>query len=369
MKKTISLFLLVFLLFGCSSKTINERPEDIDDEIYDVFKYMTLEEKVAQLLLVRCPEQNQEKIMKDLQFGGYILYEKDFLDDDYEYMNKDDIMEKIESYRKVSKIAPFIAVDEEGGDVARISRNNELFEEVESLSPQVILKEKGIDELYNITLNKNIKLKNLGINLNLSPVADVTTSDDAFMARRSMGVDHSETSEVISKMIRGMNEAEIGSCLKHFPGYGDSSDTHGGLKALDERNIEDFNEKHFLPFKSGIDSEAGSIMVSHIFTPSLDEKFPASLSENVHKILRNDLGFEGVIITDDVWMISKKEFEIEENLAPLAIKAGNDMIISTGFAKDYNDILEAVKKGEITEERINESVIRILKWKQKLKIM
>ena len=160
----------------------------------------------------------------------------------------------------------------------------------------------------------------------------------------------------------------MGSCLKHFPGYGSNLDTHNGISE-DNREIAAFEENDFIPFKRGIEAGVPSVMVSHNIVKAFDEENPASLSEEVHRVLREDLGFEGVIVTDDMGMEAITSLESEESVYVRAFLAGNDLLCVTDLEAAYNDVLSAVNDGRITEERLNESIKRILEMKLKLGII
>ena len=159
-----------------------------------------------------------------------------------------------------------------------------------------------------------------------------------------------------------MKEQGMGSVLKHFPGYGNNVDTHTGI-AYDNRSYETFLTSDFLPFQAGIDSGAEMVLVSHNIVKSMDEQYPASLSPRVHEILRQEFGFSGVIVTDDLVMDGVREFADDGQVAVLAVQAGNDLLCCTDFETQVPAVLEAVKRGEISQERLDQSVLRILKMK------
>lgn len=204
--------------------------------------------------------------------------------------------------------------------------------------------------------------------MNLVPVVDLPTKSDSFMYDRSYGKTAKETAEYTKEIIKAMNEDKILSSMKHFPGYGDNSDTHTGI-AIDERDYSQFAENDFEPFKAGIEAGAPTILVNHNIVKCMDENMPASLSTNVHKILREDLKFNGIIITDDLAMDAVSEYVENGQAAVQAVKAGNDMIISSDFVKQKKEVLEAVKDGKISEETINRAVRRILLYKIEYEII
>ena len=156
--------------------------------------------------------------------------------------------------------------------------------------------------------------------------------------------------------------------LKHFPGYGGNADTHTG-SAYDERPYETFTESDFLPFEAGITAGAGAVMVSHNIVACMDDTAPASLSAPVHDILRDELCFNGVVMTDDLNMQAVLQYAGGEDAAVLAVLAGNDMIITPNMEEQALAVRSAVEDGIITQERIDESVLRILVWKMNLGII
>ena len=198
--------------------------------------------------------------------------------------------------------------------------------------------------------------------MNLTPVADVPTSSSDFIYKRSYGRGAEKTAIYVSELIKTMNQSGMISTMKHFPGYGNNVDTHTGI-AIDERPYSTFETSDFLPFKSGIEAGGPTILVSHNIVKCMDENKPASLSEKVHEILRKDLGFTGIIMTDDLAMDAVKSYVENGEAAVQAVLAGNDMIISSDFAKQKQEVITAVKNGKISEDIINKAVKRILAWK------
>lgn len=156
--------------------------------------------------------------------------------------------------------------------------------------------------------------------------------------------------------------------LKHFPGYGNNVDTHTGI-AYDNRSYETFQTNDFLPFIAGIKAGANSILVSHNIVKSMDDTMPASLSSNVHKILREELAFDGVIMTDDLSMDAITKLTGSVAAAITAINAGNDLLIATDYKTQIPAVIEAVNKGDIKEETIDDAVLRVLKWKVTLGLL
>lgn len=328
----------------------------------EIMKDMSIEEKVGQMFLVRYPEIGANEEIINLNPGGYILFAKDFKEE-----NKDSIIQKINTNQANAKIKMFMAVDEEGGTVCRVSLYS-AFRECKFKSPQELWAEGGTQKILDDSREKSKLLKSLGINMNLAPVVDVTTNPQAFIYNRTLGREAKDTAQFATVIIKQMNIDNIISCMKHFPGYGDNVDTHTGI-AIDEREYIQFKFSDFLPFISGIENEAPTIMVNHNIVKCMDEKFPASISEEVHNILRNELGFSGLIITDDLSMEAMKNYVIDGKAAVQAIKAGNDIIISSDFRNQRNEVINALNNEEFSIDLINVAVKRILACKLKYGII
>ncbi len=316
---------------------------------------MIIDEKVGQLFLVRY-NVNDVEYLSNFYPGGYILFAKDF-----QNHTKESIKKELDNDQKLNKYKLILGVDEEGGFVTRVSRfpafRNEKF-----ASPRTYYEQGGYELLEEMENEKANLLKSLGINLNLAPVADISTDENDFINNRTFGRDAKETSEYIKNMVKYANNNKINSCLKHFPGYGNNEDTHTGI-AIDNRSYETFTNNDYLPFIAGIKENVPSILVSHNIMMSVDNTYPASLSEKVIKELRETLGFTGVIITDDLDMDAVKSYVEDGKAATLAINAGNDMIITGDFMGMKNEVLNSYKEGLIKEETINKAVTRIIAWK------
>lgn len=377
-KKFSGILLILFVIFtvlaGCqktknqeeqnSSATVKptETAEPIptnEERAEKILQDMTLEEKVGQMFFVRCIKEQALSDIEQYHLGGYILFGNDFKD-----QSEEDLKATLAGYQEESKIPLLIGVDEEGGTVNRVSIYP-AFRSSPFKSPGDLYKEGGFDLIKNDTIEKANLLLSIGINVNLAPVCDVSTNPGDFIYQRAFGKDAVQTSQYVSTVVKQMNACGIGSVLKHFPGYGNNADTHTGI-AIDERSYATFEKSDFLPFEAGIDAGAGAILVSHNIVKSMDETYPASLSENVHNILRNQLSFRGVIITDDLSMDAIKNYTNDNEAAVQAVLAGNDLLIATDYNVQIPAVITAVKNGTITEERLNESVTRILIWKLNL---
>ena len=382
--KRILISLIVFLLVvGCGSKSVRKKkvsnmkedneistsvPTEYNDSgifkdyyeaAYKKLMSMSIDEKIGQMLLVRMDDTKVASIINDYHVAGFVMFSRDFKN-----KSKEEIKAEIDKYQSMSKIPMLFTVDEEGGTVVRISSNKSLRSE-SFKSPQDIYNESGMDGIISDTKEKSELLSSLGINVNLAPVADVSTNTNDFIYDRSFGKDATETSKYVETVVSTYNEAGLGSCLKHFPGYGNNVDTHTGV-AVDNRDYSVFEESDFLPFKAGIESGVPSILVSHNIVKSMDS-VPSSLSAKVHEILRNNLGFTGVIITDDLEMDAISKYI--ENANVEAVKAGNDLLITTDYETSFNDIKEAYNNKEIDDITINKAVFRVLEWKYSLGVL
>ncbi|WP_449451634.1 glycoside hydrolase family 3 protein [Streptococcus suis] len=334
-----------------SSQEISAR----DKVIANYLEQMTLEEKVGQMIFARMPSTGQAEMLENYDFGGYILFASDF-----EGKTLEQVKEEIASYQSLSKVPLLMASDEEGGTVTRISQ----LLETPFASPLELYQSGGIEAILSDAKQKSSLLKEEGIYAGFFPVADLSTDPSSFIYGRTIGQDAKTTSDYIGQLVTLLKEERFASTLKHFPGYGDNADSHTDL-VYDNRSLEELRANDFLPFKAGIEAGADSIMVSHNIVPAIDD-VPSSISPEINKILRNELGFEGVIMTDDFDMQGLVQFVDQDTGALQTIQAGTDMILSSSYASQIPYIIEQVKAGTITEERIDQSVKRILGMKYDL---
>ena len=319
---------------------------------------MSLDEKIAQIFLVRYPDSGVDTLKK-YQFGGYVFYAKDF-----ENKNYDEVKKMISDLQDVSKIPILTAVDEEGGKVVRVSSNPNLVKEPFKSSRELYL-EGGFETIKEDTINKSKILFDLGINLNLAPVIDVSTNSNDYMYSRALGEDSSVTSQYAKEVIKASKGLGVSYTLKHFPGYGNNADTHSG-EVIDNRSYEDILKNDLPPFETGIDEGAEAVLVSHNIVNSIDSNNPASLSISIHNLLRNKLHFKGIIITDDLAMGATKDID---GATLKAILSGNDLIITTDYEKSINSVKEAISNKVIDESLIDRLAFRIIAWKYYKKML
>ncbi|MBR5027174.1 beta-hexosaminidase [Candidatus Saccharibacteria bacterium] len=322
----------------------------------EILDGMTLDEKVGQLLFARAPEMNIKSVATNYHLGGLILFGRDV-----DGQSLASIKTKVDSWQRDLNTKLFIGIDEEGGLVSRLSYAGL----ADFASPQELYAQGGMDAILTDTATKISTLDSIGVNVNFAPVADVCEDKNSFIYARTFGQGASATADYIKNVTEKYHGSNISATLKHFPGYGCNVDTHR-LVSVDTRSIASFKENDFLPFEAGIKAGADFVMVSHNIIQEIDASAPASLSHDVHKILADDLGFSGVIITDDLSMDAIAEYYHGEYPAEVqAVLAGNNMLIVTDYATAFNNIKSAVENGIIKESYLDYQLMPVLGLKVK----
>ena len=321
---------------------------------------MSIEEKIGQMMMVAIPgtilASTTAAWLQTHHIGGVILLGNNV-------STKLQVTQLIKDFQHNAR-APddpmlFIAVDQEGGRVSRFLFLDEL------TSQQDI---KNADQAFAVARVRGKELKEMGVNINFSPVLDVASSSHDFISRRAFKGDATEVASLGTAMLRGYQEAGIISTAKHFPGHGGTNvDSHKRLPIIN-RDAQGMASALF-PFRVAIQGGAPMIMVGHIQIAQIDPNVPATLSSRAMNILRNELGYRGVIITDDLGMGAITQSHSLSAGAIESIKAGADIVLVVRNAADYNTIYESLRasavRGDISEHRINESVTRILFLKEK----
>ncbi len=323
---------------------------------YELVKNMSTEEKVGQILLARCPAVDALSEAKEFHLGGYILFGRDI-----DGKTKNELTGDIRSYVDSQNIPMIVAVDEEGGTVSRLSLNNELTKSPFK-SPRELFAEGGIPAIIEDTKSKCKLMKKLNINTNLAPVCDISKMPGDFMYDRSLGQNPDITADYVSQYTKVSQENGISVTLKHFPGYGNNVDTHTSA-AIDKRTYETFLKNDFIPFKAGIEAGAHMVLVSHNIVECMDKNNPASLSPEVHEVLRKELGFTGIIVTDDLEMDAIGKYVTDVSPYTAAVLAGNDMLCVSDYITAYSDILRDISIGTIEIDMINHAAMRVIAWK------
>ena len=330
-----------------------------DPALVSLMQTMTVEEKAAQMILVGCTDEAAGADACQKGAGGLCLFAQPFAN-----KTAEQVREMTAGFQAAADIPLLLSVDEEGGTVNRVSLNPQLRNSI-FFSPRYLFELGGMDLIGSDTAEKAEFLLDLGLNVNLAPVCDVPLTENDFIYPRCFSTDANETADYITDVVSILKEYHLGTTLKHFPGYGGSADTHLNM-AYDDREYDNFVERDFLPFAAGIKAGADSVMVSHNIVACMDADYPASLSPEVHRILREELGFRGVIISDDLSMNAITQFTNGQNPAVAAVLAGNDMLCYREFEPSVEAITAAVQTGDIDEAQLDASVLRILAWKQSL---
>ena len=335
----------------------------VDDRIAG----MSLEDKVAGLFVVT-PEgitgvstavkagEGTRAALEKYAVGGIVYFTKNM-------RTEEQLKSMIENSQLYARYPLFMAVDEEGGSVSRIAESG-LAERVDSA--RVIGQTGDTGKAYQAGTTIGSYLSSFGFNLDFAPVADLDNIANSTMAGRAYGSQAEAVSGFVTSMIQGLEEQNISACMKHFPGLGSTTqDTHDGL-AVSNRTAEEFRTEEFAVFKAGIDAGVDFIMVGHMAAPSLaGDNTPSSMSSVIiTDILRTELGFSGVIITDAMNMSAISQYYESDQAAITALKAGCDMILMPDdFEQAYTGVLQAVRDGVISEERVNDSLRRIYRIK------
>jgi beta-N-acetylhexosaminidase len=349
------------------SETEPETPASREEELLGE---MTLQEKVYQLFVV-LPEQLTEGsgtvTMADeattaslarYPVGG-ILYKAANL------QTPEQCKALLSGTQSASRLGLFLAVDEEGGLVARVG-NNAAMGTTKFPSMAEIGQTGDPEEAYNVGYTIGTQLLALGFNYDFAPVSDVVLPEGSMIGSRSFGSDPALVSDMVASCVQGFGDAGMICSLKHFPGHGDTTADSHTVQVVIDKSLSELETRDLLPFQAGIAAGADTVMVGHISNPTLigDDR-PASLSYTVvTEVLREELGFQGVVITDALDMAAITSYYTPEEAAVLALQAGVDLLLEPAdLTRSAEGILDAVADGTLREERIDESVMRILRLK------
>lgn len=369
-----SLIMLIFI--GCSGRSVQEEDNngsennnEIEqvDKIKDKVESMSLEEKIGQLFIVgfEGEEINDEivDLVKNQKVGGLIYFSRNIVDSN-QIINLNNEIKDIEK-----DIPLFISVDEEGGLVSRVP------EEFVKLPSSGYIGQFNDENLsYNVGKIIAKELNSLGFNMDFAPVLDIDSNpNNTVIGERAFGNNSEIVSRLGIKTMEGIKEGKIIPVVKHFPGHGDTDvDSHYGLPIV-KKTLEELENLEFIPFKNAIDNGADVVMISSIILESIDNEYPATMSKKVTTdILRESLGFDGVIATDDMTMGAIVDNYNLADAVIMSINAGSDLIlVCHGYDDIINSIVavkDAVNSKIISEEKIDESVYRILKLKDKYNV-
>lgn len=334
-------------------------PSQPSDPFRELAESMTLEEKVGQIILARCPEDHGAEAVSQYHLAGFVLFGRDF-----DGQTPQSVTRRIASYQEAAELPLLITVDEEGGTVTRIS-SYPAFRSRNFQSPRQLYQQGGMELVLQTEEEKAQLLSGLGINVNLAPVCDISTDSGAFMYQRSLGQSPEIVGQFAAGTVKRLASWGVGAVLKHFPGYGNNPDTHVGI-AVDSRDLEELEGADLRPFYDGIQAGCGAVLVSHTIVEAIDPQYPASLSPALHRYLRLNMDFDGVIMTDDLSMEAITQQYGAGEAAVLAVLAGNDLLCSTEYEVQYNAVLDACRQGRIPEETLTQAVCHVLSWKESI---
>lgn len=342
--------------------TEEEKPSLVDETLAG----MTLHEKVCQMMFVTPEELTGEdgvtvagdatrQALENYPVGGIVYFAKNL-------ESQDQVKEMIDNSQKDSSIGLFVATDEEGGVV------NRLMDTVGTtyIGSMYYYKDDGDETAYENAYTIANDMSALGFNLDFAPVADVWSNpDNTVIGERAYSDDYAQAAELVGNAVKGFNDGGVMCTLKHFPGHGDTAEDSHYSSAYVHRTKEEIMADEMQPFRSGIEAGAEFVMVGHLIVPDIDE-VPATLSYKIATgILRDELKFEGVVITDSFEMESIADNYSVDDAVVMSVKAGMDMILQPkDMASAVNSIEQAVADGELSEDRIDESVRRILTLKE-----
>ena len=346
----------------------------------ETLKSMTLAQKVGQLFVIRpdaldtsinSDDINNDKVpgvksvndimsetMKQYPAGGFAIFAKNIQD-------AEQLKDFTQSLKDLSELSLLMAIDEESGKVARIA--NSKIAKVKKFKSAEEIARSGQAREAGATIGAYVK--DFGFNLDFAPVADVNTNpNNIVIGDRAFGHNPATVSRNVKEFLAGLHSQGVAGCLKHFPGHGDTKgDTHTDTVSV-SKTWDELLKAEIIPFKENL-ADADSVMVAHINMKKLDD-VPATLSHKVvTEKLRDELGFDGVIITDAMSMKAITNKYSSSEAAVLALEAGNDIILMPyDYVEAFEGVLQAVRSGRISEERLNESVMRILNLKEKINL-
>ena len=348
---------------------------EADKRAREVLGTMTADEKIWQLFYVT-PElltgvetatragDSTKEALEAMPVGGIIYFAKNLED-------RAQTVEMLDNTKSYAKIPLFLGTDEEGGTVSRVG-SNPAMGAASVGSMQSLGEQADPAAVYQAGQDIAGSLHAIGFNMDFAPVADVSSGSASVIGSRSFGTDPQLCASLVSVMTGSIRAEEIVPCLKHFPGYGSAvTDDHYGTSIL-TKTEEELESCDFLPFLSGIEAGAPFVMVSHLSVPEVvGDETPSDLSAKiVTELLRNKLGFTGVIITDSHQMASITDLYTPGEAAVKALQAGVDMILMPqDLQAAFDGVKAAVNDGTLTQARIDESVLRILQVKAEYNIL
>jgi len=388
LKKTLIIILLgiLVLISGCSNKgdkSIGDNKDQIPresgekpsetieeeeelDQIQQILDDMTIEEKIGQLFIFGLdgtePDENVIEAIEKDHIGGFILFKDNIVNAEQTVK----LLNELKNTNSFNRLPLFLAVDEEGGKVSRLS---DIYLDLPSARTIGNIDDEEISLEYGKVLGE--MLKELGFNMDFAPVLDVNSNPkNPVIGKRAFGTKADTVTKHGLRVMEGINSNNVISVVKHFPGHGDTStDSHIGLPVID-KSLDQMESLELIPFTRAIEKDVDAIMVAHILFTQLDKENPGTLSHKViTELLREELSFDGVVISDDMTMGAIVDNYSIEEAAYRFLKAGGDIVLICheyeNQHKALNRIKEEVEKGNISEEELDEKVYRIIKLKMK----
>ena len=347
---------------GASGEAAKTKPAS--DAVERKIASMTLEQKVAQLFIVTpgaLGESEDADPMTECPVGGFLYFGNDVEDPD---QVRDMLAQAQRRSQDAIGLPAFLCVDEEGGTVARVAGNPDM-----GVSDVGNMQEIGwsgdVAAAGDAAVYIGSYLSDLGFNVDFAPVADLADGDDS-MALRSFGADVTLTSDMVKAQVEGFLQTGVLCAPKHFPGIGGIEEDSHDTSIYSRLSLDEFRSGPLRPFAAGIAAGAPFVMVGHLSTPeATGDDTPASLSRAwLTDVLRGEMGFEGVIVTDSLGMAAVYERYSQYELGALCLEAGADMLLKPAdFLEMRQGVLDAVARGELSEERIDESLARVLRAK------
>lgn len=323
----------------------------------DYVASMTKEQMVGQLIVgVAADAENAVTDINRYSLAGVL-----FANESFDYMSKAEVKTAVDRVRAAAPIAPILAAQEEGGRVNTLSTHS-AFDDVTFESPRNTYESGGIAGVERQEDQKTQFLKEYGFNLNLAPVVDLAQESDQIMYSRSL-CGEAQSTATYAEYVSKFNQAKgVSVALKHFPGYGTIHDTYDPI-VVDTRDAATIRANDYLPFKAGSDAGAHFIMISNVVVEGFDATHTAALSPTLHRELRENIGFTGLIITDVLDRTDYSAYADGKDVAVAAVLAGNDLILVNDCAAAYNAILAAVNNGTISDSILRQVCTRVIAYK------
>ena len=366
-RKFLILLLLLLFVCGCSNnslyKVIDGNKDILKNKYQDKLNSMTLDEKIAQMLIIYSKSNYYDDELNDVitnvKPGGFIVMSDNITTFDNTYA-------LIKSMQDNSEIPMIIGIDYEGGSVNRLQLLKDT--DVSYIPDMYYLGLTDDDSLaYETGKIMAMQLRTLGVNLDFAPVVDIYSNiNNDVIGLRSFGSDKKLVAKMALSLKRGMEDNGVNTCLKHFPGHGDTdADSHYELPILN-KSYNELNNLELYPYKKAFLSDTKMVMIGHIALPKVtNDKVPASLSKKIISgVLRDDMGFDGIVITDALNMKALTDYYSDKEIYEMAINAGVDILLMpNGDKKVVETIKQSINEGIIDEKLINKAVLKILKYK------